>query len=208
MLRKIRFILMFISLSVCISLMSNTYSRYVSDTTGNIEMTFARWQILVNTIDITTNKESIIEFEPIIIENDNVANNTFAPSSQGYFDIEINPSNVDVSFKYLITLTVENENMPDVKITDYALLPEDFIEEDPLTLIPIIENEIENDVYFDNNIEDFEFEIITIRIFFEWYEGEGELMDDEDDTEIGLLAVTEELKLEISANISFEQIIE
>jgi len=188
--------------------MSNTYSRYVSDTTGNIEMTLARWQMLVNTIDITNTSSTTISFTPIIEENENIANNTFAPSSTGYFDIEINPNNVDVSFKYTINLNVENTNMPDVLMTKYAILPEGYIEEDPLTLVDIVENSITNSVYYDNITENFAFDIITIRIFFEWYEGIDELMDNEDDAEIGLDAATNSTTLEISTNILFEQIIE
>jgi hypothetical protein len=208
MLKKVRFILAFISLSICLSLMSTTYSRYVADTTGNIEVLFAKWQILVNDEDITNGLQSTITFVPIIEENDHVAPNVMAPSSQGYFDIDINATNVEVSFMYSITLEIENENMPDLIITKYAFIPESYTEEDPLELITLNENIITDNLYFDNSVSQFQFEPFTIRIYFEWYEGEDELMDDAADTEIGLLAAVESTTFTMNANISFEQIIQ
>ena len=66
MTKKICFIFLLISASISMCLMSNTYSRYVSDTTGNIDILFAKWQILVNQNDITTGNSSAISFEPVI----------------------------------------------------------------------------------------------------------------------------------------------
>lgn len=208
MIRKTRFLLGLVSLSICLGMMSSTYSRYVADTTSNIEVFFARWQILVNNVDITSNLESTMSFEPVIKENEHVASNVMAPSSKGYFDVDIDPTNVDVSFKYSIELEIENENIPDLTITEYAVVPEDYVDGDPLETIAVEDNQITNNMLFDNNEESFQFETFTIRIYFEWYEGEEELMDDEADTEIGLLAATEGLTFKMTAYISFEQIFE
>ena len=57
-----------------------------------------------------------------------------------------------------------------------------------------------------DEIQDIGFKPFTIRICFEWYEGTTEKMNDESDTQVGKNA--ENNKLEISANISFEQIID
>ena len=128
MTRKIKIILLIFSLSLTMSLMSNTYSRYVVDTTGNVKMEFAKWQILVSNTDITNGTASSIELTPVIDENSHVAKGTIAPTSSGHFDIDINPENVDVSFDYEITLSVLNDNMPDLMITEYSILPSDYIE--------------------------------------------------------------------------------
>lgn len=204
--RKINFLIAFIALSVCLGIMSTTYSRYVSDTTGNIDMLFAKWQILVNTTDITTNNSSSIAFEPVIEENTYIASNTIAPSSKGYFDIDIDPTNVDVSFKYLITLNVVNENMPDLLISKYAYIPVGYVEGDPLETINLTTNEITESLVYDNTTENFKFEAKKIRVYFEWYEGTGENMNDAADTAVGYQAATTEgVKLTINANIAFEQ---
>ena len=203
MLNKIKILVIMISISFSLSMMSNTYSRYIASTTNSIETPFAKWQIMINNEDITSNNEASITFNPIIEKNENVKENTIAPSSKGYFDINIDPTNVDVSFNYKINLNIENDNMPDLLITKYAILDENYIEGDELNLINLDNNEINNSMIYNNST----FNKYTIRVFFEWYEGENELMNDQDDTNIGKDAVTNNNKLIINANIEFKQII-
>jgi hypothetical protein len=188
--------------------MSSTYSRYVADATSNIEVLFAKWQILVNETDITSTSNSTISFVPVIEENNYVESNTVAPSSKGYFDIVVDPSNVGVSFKYTINLAVANENMPDLMITKYAIQPSTYIEGDPLEVINLTDNTITNTLNFDKNITSFKFQSFTIRVYFEWYEGTGEVMTDVEDTAVGVSAVTDNTKFQMTANIKFEQIFE
>lgn len=208
MIKKIRYIFALISLSVCLCLMSSTYSRYVASATGNVEALFAKWQILVSDTDITNASGSTITFVPVIEENEHVAENVIAPSSKGYYDIDIDPTNVQVSFSYSIDLGIENENTPDIKLTGYSIVPEDYVDSEPLDIIPIEENHLTDTLNFDKETQGFQFSPFTIRIYFEWYEGEDELMNDEDDTELGLLAATEDRAVAMSANISFAQIFE
>ena len=98
--KKLKIIMLLIMVSFTLCIMSSTYSRYVADTNGDIEALFSKWQILVNNNDITSNSNTSFKLIPIIDENENVKANTLAPSSTGYFDIEIDPSLVDVSFDY------------------------------------------------------------------------------------------------------------
>ena len=104
--KKLRVILLLILVSFTLCIMSNTYSRYVADTTGDVEALFSKWQILVNDNDITTNQNTSFKLVPIIDENNNVKANRLAPSSTGYFDIEIDPTLVDVSFDYEISFNI------------------------------------------------------------------------------------------------------
>jgi hypothetical protein len=188
--------------------MSSTYSRYVAGTTGNIDILFAKWQILINDQDITSENTSNISITPTIEQNENVKENTIAPTSKGYFDIDIDPTNVDVSFKYTINLNINNEEIPDLMITKYTILPNDYEEGDTIEYTTLQENIITNNLIYDNETENFNFDPFTVRIYFEWYEGEEEQMNDEADTEIGTKAIEEDLSFTINANISFEQIIE
>ncbi len=207
MLKKVRFIIAFMSLSVCLCFMSSTYSRYIASTTGNVDALFAKWQILVNENDITNNSSSSIDIVPIIEENEYVADGVIAPSSEGYFDVVINPSNVDVSFQYSITLDVDNETMLDLNTTGYSIYDSTYVEGNPLEVIPIENNLINNILMFDNETPDFAFGVFTVRVYFEWYEGENETMNDEADTEVGNTAAAENTAFSVSASISFEQII-
>lgn len=208
MMKKFKVILVLISLSFSLCLMSNTYSRYVAAATGNVEVLFANWQILVNEEDITNNTASTISITPVVDTNEFVSANKIAPSSTGYFDIEIDPSNVDVSFNYTINLEYDNENMPDVVITKYAILDENYIEGDDLNQINLTDNKITNTLEYNTATsvsEEFSFKPFTIRVFFEWYEGENELMDDEADSTLGNSAATVDTSFKINATISFEQ---
>ncbi|MBQ8132708.1 MAG: hypothetical protein IJ193_09475 [Bacilli bacterium] len=200
---KFRFLVVLMSLSITLCLMSNTYSRYVADTTGNVEVSFSKWQILVNETDITNGNTSSITLTPVVEENANVKSNKLAPSSKGYFDIDIDPSNVELSFNYNISLSVVNQNMPDIMITKYAILDSDYEEGDQITQNVIQNNTIQGSLNYDKNTENFAFEPMTIRIYFEWYEGNNETMDDDDDTLLGINADTNTLQMQV--NMTFEQ---
>ena len=203
---KLKILFIFIIIAVTVSLMSNTYSRYVADTTGNLEVQFANWKILVNNEDITSQNVSSLELTPVILENSNVAANKLAPSSEGYFDIVIDASNADVSFDYEITLGVLNDNIPDLLISRYAILKSDFVEENNIEMNDIVDNKITGTLKYKNpasgSDEVFRFEPFTIRVYFEWYDGETATMSDEMDTQIG---VSENSVLQIQANIKFVQ---
>lgn len=197
---KFKILMVISSLAFTLSLMSNTYSRYVADVDGDIELLFAKWQILVNDSDITNNTTTSINITPVMEENVNVADNTIAPSSKGYFDIEVDPSNVGVSFNYNITLDVVNENLPDLIISKYAILDSDYIEGDQITTTTILNNIINGTVDYTDTLEPFK-----IRVYFEWYEGVDEVMDDSTDTNIGYEAALNDTSLLVNATISFEQ---
>lgn len=207
MLKKVRYIIVLASLSTCLCFMSNTYSRYVAEASSNIEFLFAKWQILVNTTDITTGVASSIDFVPVIEENANVAENLIAPASKGYFDFLIDPTNVDLSFAYTLNLVIDNAEIPDLKITEYSIVPTNYVEGDPLDKVLIADNVITNSVLFDKETENYKHSPFTIRVYFQWYEGVDELMDNQADTVLGNLAAVEEKKFSISATLAFEQII-
>ena len=206
--KRICFILLLVSCSLCLSFMSSTYSRYVAGTTGNIDMLFAKWQILVDNQDIADQNNSSITFNPTIEADENVKANTIAPTSKGYFDIEIDPSNVDVSFRYTINLDIDNEDIPDLMITKYTILDSDYEEGDTLQYTTLLTDTITDELVYDNNTQNFSFEPFTVRVYFEWLEGTGETMNDADDTAIGVAAANDDVTFTLSANIAFEQIIE
>ena len=200
--RKFKIILLILSLSLTLSYMSNTYSRYVADATGNLEVLFAKWQILVNGQDIEAQTTSSIKLTPVIDANDNVAQGKIAPSSKGHFDIVINPENVDVSFEYAIKLAVLNENMPDIMVTKYSILDNDYVEGTTLDIEDIQNNEIIGSFDYTQGKK---YETFTVRVYFEWYEGTNELMNDEADTAVVTALTDENDSLDIEAKIQFKQ---
>ena len=200
--RKFKIILLILSLSLTLSYMSNTYSRYVADATGNLEVLFAKWQILVNGQDIEDQTTSSIRLTPVIDANDNVAQGKIAPSSKGHFDIVINPENVDVSFEYAIQLAVLNENMPDIMVTKYSILDNDYVEGTTLDIEDSQNNEIIGSFDYTKGKK---YETFIVRVYFEWYEGTNELMNDEADTAAVTALTDENDSLDIEAKIQFKQ---
>ena len=201
--KKIKFLLMLVSISLTLGLMSNTYSRYIVDTSGDVEVMFTKWQILVNNNDITNGNSSSITLEPVMEANENIQENTIAPSSKGYFDIEVDPSNTELSFDYSIGLEILNEDIPDLMITKYALLNDTYQEGDELETKVPTDNVIKGSYNLGDNPNGFK--PFTVRIFFEWIDGEGESMDDSTDSNIGNKAALEDTSLQIKATINFEQ---
>lgn len=200
--KKFKLLVLLMSLSITMCIMSNTYSKYAADTTGNIEASLAKWQILVNTTDITDGVSRTLTVTPTIDTNANVAANKLAPASTGYFDIEVDPSNVEVSFNYRITLSAANQSMPDIKMTRYAILDEDYTPGDTIEKTNITNNQITGT----QNYSAGGFDPFTVRVYFEWVEGEGETMNDAADTTVGHNATnTATDSIEMTANIHFEQ---
>ena len=192
---------------------NNVYDLKISSTLGLTnedlkeikELSYIQDAVLVNETDITNNTSSTINLVPVIEENEFINKDTVAPSSKGYFDIDINPTNVGVSFNYSITLQLLNENMPDLMITKYAILDNTYIEGDEIQTTVVTDNKIIGSLDFDNSTEDYAYEAFTIRVYFEWFEGEGEQMDNIDDTNIGHEAAINNTNLQIQATINFEQ---
>ncbi|MBR3145987.1 MAG: hypothetical protein IKF47_01860 [Bacilli bacterium] len=186
--KRIKILIAFVALAFSLSIISTTYSRYVADANGDVALTFAKWQILVNDADITSGNVESIDITPTIVENENVASGKLAPSSLGYYDIEIDVSNVETSFDMHITL--DNEDMADLRITSYSIDDGEEIE--------IEDGQIDESFDYDEDLE-----TINIRIYFEWYDvddGDSE-MDNEDDTEF----VSNNEEITITTNLSFEQ---
>jgi len=202
MFKRLRLLVLLSALSVTLGFMSSTYSRYIADANGNIKIGFAKWQIKVNNNDITDSSVSSINIVPVIKENINIAENTVAPSSSGYFDIVIDPTNVDVSFNYSISIELLNENMPDLVISKYAILNETYKEGDDITYEPLTDGIIKDSF---THSETKNYNTFTIRVCFDWYEGNDELMDDNADTQIGIDAANNNSELQIKATIHFEQ---
>lgn len=206
--KKIYILILLVAFTMCLGITSNTYSRYAEEATGNVDMMFANWQILVNTKDITTNKKTELTFDPVFTNSSNISDKHIAPTSSGYFDINIDPSNAELSFRYTIEFENMYEDMPDLKLTEYAIIPENYIEGQTLTFIPLNENKITNELEFKKEEKNFKFKKILIRVRFKWIEGEGELMNDEADTALGIQAADENAKtFKIKTKLSFEQIL-
>lgn len=181
---KIKFFIALISLVYCISLIQDTYAKYVSSASGNATMSIARWNILVNDTDIKNNSNFTNTITPVFEGNENIANNVIAPTSTGYFDIVLDGANADVSFNYTINLEIdETSAVSDLVIEKYT------IGSDPTeyTYDGTISNNI---ILTDVN------KTISYRFYVTWNDSETASMDNVGDT----LAAGGKAKIAVSIN--------
>jgi hypothetical protein len=193
---KFKVLIVFAILAFALSIVSNTYSRYVAAAEESIDLALANWQILLNDEDITSSSSSVGSINPVILENENVANNKLAPSSVGYFDIDIDASFVEISFNYNIKIN-KNEILNDLLITKYKIIAEGTDPEEA-EYINVFNNEI--NVVFDYSNEEA-VKSFKIRVFFEWFDDVNEESNDESDTEI----IKNNNSLTLDATIKFTQ---
>lgn len=120
--KYILLILSFISMYLTICMASETYAKYVSSATSTSSTSIARWRILVNNDDISVGATSTSLITPVFPGSENISSNVIAPNAEGYFDLVLDATNVDISFKYSISITA-NANSPVTELvaTKYAI---------------------------------------------------------------------------------------
>ena len=187
-LKKLYLLLALASLLLLVSVIQNTYAKYISKAIANSNFTIASWNFKVNNQDINANSNFSNVIVPVFENNPNIKDNVIAPTSEGYFDINIDHSNVDVSFTEKISLNFSDTNtVSDLKITGYAINDGSIIEFNG--------NEISTDCLLSDNVK-----INKYRIYVTWIDGDGQTMQNKDDTE-----ATENGNASISVSLSFIQ---
>ena len=93
--RKIIFFISLMSLFYCVSLMQETYAKYVSSAGANAYLTVARWNVLVNNQDIVDNSNFTDTIVPTFAGTSNIKSGVIAPTAEGSFDITIDGTDTD-----------------------------------------------------------------------------------------------------------------
>lgn len=170
------------------------FAKYLTSASGDTTMNVARWNILVNNISIKNNTDISNTLTPIFPGNENIASNIIAPTAEGYFDLNFDFSDADVSFKYEITTTVdENSSVKDLVTTGYSVDDGEKITFDE------VNSPIQDTILLTDNIE-----TQKIRVYVKWNDDENATMDNAADT----LATTSGNPALLHVNISFTQIAE
>ncbi|MBR3134342.1 MAG: hypothetical protein IKG56_02660 [Clostridia bacterium] len=162
----------------------SSYAKYTSEATGTIEKNAGAWMIKVNDSNIATgNLETTFNIDSLTYpSNDLVAENKIAPSSSGYFDVEIDATGSSVAVRYDITLDTAQMNISEgihfqnaYKVVNNSEVSEGIIRTGANTYSGIISlNSIQNG------------EKCKLRFYIGWDEDEsGE--SDENDSVLGHL---------------------
>ncbi len=169
--KKVILLVILLVLVALVSVIGNTYAKYRTTTTGTASASIARWNIKVNNNTIKNNTTLTENIKVTFPGNEYMAPNVVAPTAEGYFDIIIDASEVDVSFDYTIQIT-ENANLEDLKVTGYSIGTNG-------TRQPV-NGAITNTIAYDaaNKTQ-------TIRVYLTWIDSDpNQTMDNKADTQV------------------------
>lgn len=168
---KIIYVLCAIMIFASICEITDTYGLFESNKTKLVDNPIASWNILINNSNLNQNKTfTINNFQ--IDENTTVKNGRIAPGTTGYFDIEIDPSDTDVSIRYDITFDCSklpsNLTVESIEETNgYTIVRTDAYTYSNIITLTNIKNGVKN----------------NIRVHIKWQNVEEQ---NQNDTEIGL----------------------
>lgn len=165
-----------------------TYGLFESNKVEVFESNIAKWNINVNNINVTKSTSFVID--KIVLENNtSVKEGKMAPGTSGYFDILIDGSNTDVSFRYDIKFDFSKLDITNLKIDNIEEINfNKLIKTDKDTYTNVITlDEIRNNK---NNL---------VRVYVKWQNVET---SNEEDSIVGL---DSNYSLSIPVSITFTQ---
>ena len=169
------------------------YAKYLTSAEGSTTLTIANWNILVNDLSIKNNTDISNSIVPVFPGNEHIESGIIAPTVEGYFDLNLDFSNADVSFKYEISVTSdENSSVKDLVATGYSLDDGEKV---------IFENYNENiseTIILSSNIN-----TRKVRVYIMWNDDENsQTMTNDDDT----ISTSSENPPLLNVNVSFTQV--
>lgn len=177
-------------------LITEIYAKYLSSASGNASIPISRWNILVNNTSIKETPDISAKISPTFPGNDNIASNIIAPTAEGYFDLNFDFKDVDVSFKYDIKVSAdENSVVKDIIATGYSIDGGERVQ---------LENS--NDSISDTIRLTDEISSREIRIYVMWNDDpDTSSMNNIDDTESTLVSYSSAV---LNVSVSFTQIVQ
>ena len=196
--KKIYILLIGIIILLASVIIGNTVAKYVTSASSNADINIARWQVLVNNEDVTSAATLNNIITPVFPGNNNIAQGVIAPSAEGYFDIVIDATNTDVSLRYEVTTSANEESIvQDLVLSGYSI--------DEGERQEIVEDEngnfkIQGDIRYNSQDKD-----VTLRVYIKWNDDteNGATMSNADDTST---TQEEESVAKVNVNLKFIQI--
>ena len=190
-----KILLILIGICICFLLFYTIqiYAKYLTSAEGSTTLTIANWNILVNDLSIKNNTDISNSIVPVFPGNEHIESGIIAPTVEGYFDLNLDFSNADVSFKYEISVTSdENNSVKDLVATGYSLDDGEKV---------IFENYNENiseTIILSSNID-----TRKVRVYIMWNDDdESQTMTNDDDT----ISTSSENPPLLNVNVSFTQV--
>lgn len=143
----------------------STYGLFESNKDYGMEADLANFSISINGNEVTGSEHTYDVRTFGYYGDDNILNNRFAPGGRVYFDIEIEPNDTQVSFRYDVYVDLSymtNSAIVVDNITSFVSNGEETISND---LILTDEATYSGVVLLDDIEEDT---VITVRVSFKW----------------------------------------
>lgn len=192
--KKLLILLAVICLAIAIISFLLIYAKYTTSANSQTDVPIARWNILVNNISIKDQSDISQTLQPIFPGNENIAKDILAPTAEGYFDLYFDYNDVDVSFKYTISLAPsEQSSVKDIVATGYS------VDDGEIINFTNYNEDITDSISLDNPTR-----TRKIRVYVKWNDDSNTAtMDNYADTESALSGNS----ALFNVNITFDQII-
>lgn len=192
-----KFMLLIIGIFILLLLFSvvQIYAKYLTSSTGKTNLKIAKWNISVNKKSIKNNSDISSSIIPVFEGNDNISAGIIAPTATGYFDLDFDFSDADVTFKYEINVSADVESsVQDLVSTGYS------IDDGEIIKFNNFNETISDTILLNSNIKQRK-----IRVYILWNDDEEtSSMTNEADT----LSAKEDKPALLDVNISFTQVAE
>lgn len=190
-----KILLLLIGICICFLLfyMVQIYAKYLTSAEGSTTLTIANWNILVNNLSIKNNTDISNSIVPVFPGNEHIESGIIAPTVEGYFDLNLDFSNADVSFKYEISVTSdENSSVKDLVATGYSL------DDGEKITFENYNEPISEIIELSSNLD-----TRKIRVYIMWNDDEdSQTMTNDDDT----TSTSSENPPLLNVNVSFTQV--
>lgn len=190
-----KILLLLIGICICFLLfyMVQIYAKYLTSAEGSTTLTIANWNILVNNLSIKNNTDISNSIVPVFPGNEHIESGIIAPTVEGYFDLNLDFSNADVSFKYEISVSSdENSSVKDLVATGYSL------DDGEKITFENYNEPISEIIELSSNLD-----TRKIRVYIMWNDDEdSQTMTNDDDT----ISTSSENPPLLNVNVSFTQV--
>ena len=193
-------ILCIVSLLITVFSVQRTYAKYYEKVDTNYSTNIKRWAIKVNNSQIHRGTQLSQIMQPVFIANEHMnSNNTLVPGRLGYFEFDIDFTEVDVPFRYEFDIEQLNTHVvtdeatgvsteEDYHLTDFQIYGFSIVDgaDEVITNLtqPNKLSEItqyinpNNEEHYNSNDEKKR----KVRVLFRWYDGADNAMNNAADT--------------------------
>ena len=174
---------------ITFTVIQTTYAKYVTNLDANANIAISYWNILINNQDILENPDISAVMTAVLPGSEYSKPDVLVPGSLGYFDLNIDSSQVTVPFTLTVTTSINEASSltTDFLVVGYSL-------DNGNTMIDLVDTDT-----FSLDIG-ADVDTTTIRIYTVW---DDDGLDSTEDTLLGIQGGTAILDV----NLHFDQII-